>query len=252
MPLLTRSIGFVRRQVGEIVRVELPLQTHEAELSNFARNLGKYFIGGRDGWLRKWEIRRTADCRERSHARFAAPIQDGLAEGRCKNFRPLAVDIGPHWRGNCLHRLRIRSRRGKRLCSASLDLHEPTERRKTPARKPHHPDDQPATFRRPALVFHLPAHGRERHRSCICPRGRTPSRLEKLIGLAIDLSANRRVIAPCPEPSLYAGKLAARAESATTLQSQKVCTRALSNALWRKFTRRRRSLMRTPISCSIG
>ena len=88
--------------------------------------------------------------------------------------------------------------------------------------------------------------------SCICRRGRTPSRLEKLIDLAIDLSANRRVIAPCPEPSVYAGKLAARAESAITFQSQRGYMCALSNALWRKFTRRRRSLMRTLFSSSIG
>jgi hypothetical protein len=41
-------------------------------------------------------------------------------------------------------------------------------------------------------------------RSFTCPRGLTLSHLEKLIGLAIDLSVNRRVIAPCPVLSLYA------------------------------------------------
>jgi hypothetical protein len=37
-----------------------------------------------------------ADCRKWSYARFAAPNQDGVAEGRFKNVRPVEVDIGQY------------------------------------------------------------------------------------------------------------------------------------------------------------
>ena len=64
-------------------------------------------------------------------------------------------------------------------------------------------------------------HAGEASPSCICRRGRTPLRLGSLIGLDIDVSANRRVIAPCPEPSRSAGRSAAGEGSATT--SGEVC-----------------------------
>jgi hypothetical protein len=63
------------------------------------------------------------------------------------------------------------------------------------------------------------------------------------------------ILAPALEgfsPSRSARKLAAAEESAVPLQSRKACTGALSNAPWRKSTRRRRSSIGTPISCSLG
>jgi hypothetical protein len=89
-------------------------------------------------------------------------------------------------------------------------------------------------------------------RSSICPLELLPSPVGKPIGLAIGLNAKRRVIALCPEPSLYVEKLAAREESATTLKSQKACTGALSNASWKEFIGRRGSLTRNSLFCSIG
>ena len=72
------------------------------------------------------------------------------------------------------------------------------------------------------------------------------------IGSAIFVSARRRVIAPCPGPSRCGTKSAARAGSATTFQSRRVCTTVHTKSLWRKSLKPKRSSNGTRSCFSTG
>ena len=96
---------------------------------------------------------------------------------------------------------------------------------------------EPSGFPGAVDRLHLPAHWRKRRETPSVVRGSTFA-CRKAIGSDTPVSANRRVIALCPEPSPCAGKLAAREESAITSPRPTGMHRALSSAPWKNLSGR--------------